>query len=156
MRGKGNIWRIVEFLENLPCTGETTLTEGCKRFSMQQNRGGVVVLLSDLLDPNGYESAFKHLLQRRNDLYVFQILAPEEIHPDMVGALRLLDQETQEPVEITVTEELLNVYERRLKAYQSQIKDTCLKYGIHYTPVSSDEPVERLLTDTFRRMGLIE
>ncbi len=155
-RGKGNIWRIVSFLEDIRPTGETTLTEGCRRFALQQNRGGVVILLSDLFDPNGYEDAFKHLLQRNNELYVFQTLAPEEARPDMIGALRLLDVETSEQVEITVTEELLNVYERRLKAFQSQIKNTCIRYGIHYSPIITDEPLERLLADSFRRMGLIE
>jgi len=155
-RGKGNIWRIVNFLEQLPIGGETTLTEGCRRFALQQRRGGVVILLSDLFDPNGYEDAFKHLLQHRNELYVFQILSPEEIQPDMIGALRLIDQETGEPVEVTASEDLLEVYERRLKAYQSQIKNTCLRYGVHYAPISTNEPMEHLLADSFRRMGLIE
>ncbi len=155
-RGKGSIWKIIDFLDNLPAQGETTLYDGCQRFALQQNRGGIVLLLSDLMDPNGYEKAFKQLLQRKNDVYILQILSPDEVHPDMVGSLRLLDVETGEPVEISVTEELLNVYERRLKAYQMGIKNTCLRYGIHFMPITTEEPVERILTHTFRRMGLIE
>ncbi|MBN2330135.1 MAG: DUF58 domain-containing protein [Candidatus Omnitrophica bacterium] len=155
-RGKSRIWSIIDFLEQLPIDGETSLAEGCRRFALQQSRGGVVVLLSDLLDPAGFEEAFKHLLQNRNELYVLQILSPQELHPDMYGALRLLDVETGEPVEVTVTEELLNVYERRLRAFQAEITRISHRYGIHYLPIATDDSIERLLTSTLRRMGLIE
>ena len=155
-RGKSRIWSIIDFLEQLPMEGETSLAEGCRRFALQQSRGGVVVLLSDLFDPSGYEDAFKHLIQNRNDLYVIQVLSPQEMHPDLFGALRLLDVETGEPVEITVTEELLNTYERRLRAFQADVTRLSNRYGVHYLPVTTDRPIERLLTDTFRRMGLIE
>ncbi len=155
-RGKYQIWRIIDFLENLPLTGETSLTEGCRRFALQQSRGGVVVLLSDLLDPNGFEQGLKHLLQSNNDLYVLQTLSPQETNPELIGALRLIDVETAEDVEISVTEELLSVYERRLKAFQHEIKQFSTRYGVHYLSLESDLPVERLLTDSFRRLGLIE
>ena len=155
-RGKARIWSIIDFLEQLPIDGETTLSEGCRRFALQQSHGGVVILLSDLFDPAGYEEAFKHLLQNRNDLYVMQVLSPQELHPDLFGALRLIDVETTEQVELTVTEELLINYERRLRAFQSEIKNLSTCYGIHYLPVSSEDPVERLLTHSFRRLGLIE
>lgn len=155
-RGKSRIWSIIDFLEQLPMDGETNLSEGCRRFILQQSRGGVVVLLSDLFSPDGYEEAFKHLLQNRNELYVFQTLSPQEIHPDLFGALRLLDVETGEPIEVTITEELLNTYERRLRAFQADVTRLSRRYGIHYLPVSTSDPIERLLTETFRHMGLIE
>ena len=155
-RSRSRIWRIIDFLEQLSIDGKTSLNEGCRRFALQQVRGGLVVLLSDLFDPAGYETAFKHLLKNRNDLFVLQILSPQEVHPDLVGALRLIDIETAENVELTATEELLSVYERRLSAFQSEIKHFCAHYGVHYQPVASDEPVERLLTNSFRRLGLIE
>ena len=154
-RGKGSIWRILNFLEELPMDGETTLADGCKRFMMQQKQGGVVILLSDLFDPDGCEDAVKQLLQKQNDVYLLQTLSPQELNPDLVGALRLLDVETNEPVEISMTEELMGVYERRLKAFQANIREFSLRYGVHYLPLSSDAPVERLLTDAFRRLGLV-
>ncbi|MDP8243828.1 MAG: DUF58 domain-containing protein [Candidatus Hinthialibacter antarcticus] len=154
-RGKGSIWRILNFLEELPMDGETTLADGCKRFMMQQKQGGIVILLSDLFDPEGCEDAVKQLLQKQNDVYLLQTLSPQELNPDLVGALRLLDVETNEPVEISVTEELLGVYERRMKAFQADVRDFSLRYGMHYLPLSSDAPVERLLTDAFRRLGLV-
>jgi uncharacterized protein (DUF58 family) len=155
-RGKSRIWAILDFLQQLPVDGTTTLAEGCRKFALQQARGGVVILLSDMFDPDGYEDALKHLLQGRNDLYILHVLSPQDLHPDIYGALRLIDVETNEPVEVTVSEELLNTYERRLRAYQSQIKHSCSRYGAHYMPISSEDSIERLLTNTFRRMGLIK
>ncbi len=155
-RGKSRIWSIVDFLEKLPIDGETHLAEGCRRFAIQQRQGGLVILLSDLMDPNGYEEALKVILQKRNELFVLQTLSPQELNPELVGALRLLDIETGEPVEVTVNEELLATYSRRLKAYQAQIKQSCTRYGIHYIPVSTEQPVDRLLSNAFRKLGLIE
>ncbi len=155
-RGKALIRRIVEYLEELPLSGGTLLYDGCKRFVQQQKRGGVVLLLSDLLDPNGYEEAVKQLLQRRNDVYLIQTLAPQELEPDLVGDLKLIDVENNDQVEISMHGELLNIYERRLKAFQSQIKEFSHRYGIHYMPVSTGTPIERMLSTTFRRLGLIE
>lgn len=155
-RGKALIRRIVEYLENLPPSGGTVLYDGCKRFIQQQKRGGIVVLLSDLLDPNGFEEGVKQLLQRRNDLYVIQTMAPQELEPDLVGDLKLIDVENDDQVEISMSGELLNIYERRLKAFQSQIKNFSHRYGIQYMPVSTGLPVEKMMSNTFRRMGLIE
>lgn len=155
-RGRNQAGRIVDFLENLPFGDETRLEDGCRKFSLQQTRGGVVILLSDLMDPDGFEPALKHLLRRRNDVYVIQTLSPQELNPDIAGDLRLIDVETGDPVEVSVTGDLISIYEKRLKAFQAQVTAYCNRYGIHYLPVSTDVPAERLLSGTFRRMGLIE
>lgn len=155
-RGKALIRRIVEYLENLPTSGATVLYDGCKRFVQQQKRGGVVVLLSDLLDPNGFEEGVKQLLQRRNDVYLIQTMSPQELEPDLVGDLKLIDVENEDQVEISMSGELLSIYERRLKAFQSQIKTFSHRYGIQYMPVSTGIPIEKMLAGTFRRLGLIE
>ena len=38
-RSKSRIWRIIEFLDNLTLEGETSLTESCRRFALQQDTG---------------------------------------------------------------------------------------------------------------------
>ena len=155
-RGKAQLRRLVDFLENLPWEGETALEEGCRRFALQQTRGGVVILLSDLMDPQGVEGTIKRLLQNRNDLYILQTLSPQELKPDWMGDLRLIDVETDDRVEVSLNEELLRLYRGRLQAFQSQVKTFCTRYGVHYLPVATDMGIERLLSHSFRRLGLIE
>ena len=37
------------------------------------------------MDKGGYQDALRYLLTRRMDIYVLQILAQEEIEPELIG-----------------------------------------------------------------------
>ena len=54
-------------------------------------RQGVVVVISDFLDKHGYQDALRYLLARNMDIYVIHILSQEEVEPELVGDLRLVD-----------------------------------------------------------------
>ncbi len=46
---------------------------------------GIVVLISDLMDKNGYEAALRYLVSQRMDVYVIHVLSQEELDPDVKG-----------------------------------------------------------------------
>ena len=55
------------------------------------------------MDKGGYEEALRYLVARQMDVYVIQILSQEEIEPDVVGDLKLVDVEDDDVAEITVS-----------------------------------------------------
>src|SRR6266568_1330911 len=57
------------------------LYEALKRGALEARQAGVAVILSDFLDPEGYESGLAALVGRGFQVDVVQILAPEEISP---------------------------------------------------------------------------
>ena len=63
-----------------------TLYDGVKDFSVRNSGTGVAVLISDLMDKQGYESALRMLVGRRMDVFVMHVLSPEEIDPPLRGA----------------------------------------------------------------------
>ena len=54
-----------------------------------------------------YQEALRYLLARNMDIYVVQVLSQEEVEPELVGDLRLVDVEDDETAEITISAPLL-------------------------------------------------
>ncbi len=101
-RGRRSMWRLMDFLKKVDPAGPSDLKQALKTFSLKSSGKGIVVLLSDFMDKGGYEDALRYLIARNMDIYVIQILSQEEIEPEIVGDLRLVDIEDDDVAEITV------------------------------------------------------
>ncbi len=80
-RGRQSVWRMLNYLNGIQPDESGSLAEGVKNFCIRNSGKGIVVLISDLMDKQGYEAALKYLLSRRMDVYVIQVLSAEEIEP---------------------------------------------------------------------------
>src|SRR5205823_3956536 len=109
-------------------------------FSVKSSGKGVVVLLSDLMDKGGYEDALRYLVARQFDIYVIQVLSQEEVDPDVVGDLKLIDIEDSDEAEVTVSAPLIQRYKQNLAAYQSAIQEYCNRRGITFLFTSNQVP----------------
>src|SRR2546426_2064994 len=92
-RGRRSLWRVMDFLQKLEPAGPSDLRGALRTFSLKCSGKGIVVLLSDLMDKGGYEDALRYLVARQLDIYLIHILSQEEIEPEVVGALQLVDIE---------------------------------------------------------------
>jgi hypothetical protein len=115
----------------------------------------VVVLISDLMDKQGYEDALRYLAARRMDVYVVHVLSREELRPDVQGDLRLIDCEDDEAIEVTVGEPLLKAYDRTLQTYLAEAREFCRRRGLNYLLIDNGTSVERVVVDMLRRQGLV-
>ncbi len=113
-RGRGQFFSLLDFAGSLRADGPTELSEGLAAYALRSREAGVAVLISDLLDPAGYERGLKALLERRFDVHVIHVLAPEEVDPTLAGDLRLTDAETGEVRDLTMDGEALGDYRQRL------------------------------------------
>jgi hypothetical protein len=89
------------------------------------------------------------------DVYVIQVLSPEELDPDIQGDLKLVDCEDQDMAEITVSRPLLDRYKRTLAAFLSGARDFCTRRGLNYLMTSTQTPVDQLVSSYLRQRGLI-
>ena len=90
-RGRRSFWRVLDFLGKLQPAGPSDLSQALRTFSIKSSGKGIVVLLSDFMDKGGYEDALRYLLARQMDIYAIQILSQDEIEPEIVGDLKLVD-----------------------------------------------------------------
>ena len=105
----------------------------------------MAVLISDLLDPAGYERGLKALLEHRFDVHVIHVLAPEEVDPTLAGDLRLTDAETGEERDLTMDGEALGDYRQRLGDFLARAEGFCRANEIAYHRVTTDTPVEEMV-----------
>jgi len=160
LRGRKSVWRMLEQLEEInpeetSPENSTSLAEGVKRFCLRNAGKGVVVLISDLMDKAGYESALKYLMAQRVDVYVIQVLSQEEIDPDVAGDLRLVDCEDADVAEISVSAPLLARYKRTLAEFTAGAQEFCSRRGMNYLLANNQTPVKDLMTGYMRRRGLV-
>jgi hypothetical protein len=136
--------------------GETvSLAEGVKNFCLRNRGRGIVVLLTDLLDKQGYEDALRYFVAHRLDCYVIQILSQEELEPDVQGDLKLVDCEDQDIAEITVSAPLLARYKRTLNDFVGGAQEFCSRRGIHYLLANNQMAISELVAHHLRRRGLV-
>lgn len=136
--------------------GETTsLADGIKNFCLRNSGRGILVLITDLMDKQGYEPALRYLLSREMDLYLIHVLSQEELDPDVKGDLKLVDCEDQDAAEITVSAPLLARYKKTLGAFVSGAQQFCSRRGINYLLANNQTPVPDLIANYLRRRGLV-
>lgn len=154
-RGRSATREVFAFLESLQAEGGTSLEAAARRFTLQMPRNGLVIVLSDFLDKAGYEGALSRLLHKRCEIFVMQILAEEELHPELSGDLRLVDAEDGAVAEITVTPALLTRYSALMEAYSNELKGFCVKRGIGYLRTSAAIPFEEVVLRALKGVGLV-
>jgi uncharacterized protein (DUF58 family) len=154
-RGRRSLWRLLDFLGKVEPGGPGDLARALRTFSLKCSGKGIVVLLSDFMDKGGYEDALRYLVARQMDVYVIQILSPEEIDPEVSGELKLVDVEDDDVAEVTVSGPLLKRYKENLAAYRAALHDFCTKRGVSCLLTSTEVPFDRLVLTYLRQRGLV-
>lgn len=155
LRGRRGVWRMLDYLNSIEPGETASLAEGVKNFCLRNAGKGIVVLISDLMDKSGYESALRYLVSQRVDVYVIHVLSQEELDPDVKGDLKLVDCEDQDIAEITVSAPLLARYKATLNAFVGGAQEFCNRRGMNYLLANNQTPVKDLIGSYLRRRGLV-
>src|ERR1051326_2854653 len=91
--GKNAIWTVGDFLNHLPRSGTTDLNRALYDLGRIVSGPGLTIVISDFLAPGGYRTGIRALRQLRQEVALLQILAPDELEPDLQGDWRLRDSE---------------------------------------------------------------
>jgi uncharacterized protein (DUF58 family) len=141
-RGRNQALPLMDFLSRLRPSGQTSLNDGLSQYTLKCREAGVAVLISDLMDPAGFDRGLKALLERRFDIHVIHVLSADEMNPTFGGDLRLLDAETGELRDLTLDAEALRAYRQRLHEFFERTEQFCRSKEISYYRVVTDTPVE--------------
>ncbi len=155
-RGQQNSLRLLQFLENGRAVGITDLNLSLRNYALRGGRPGLLFILSDLLSPNGYQEGLNALQARGYEVGLIHILSPDELEPPVSGDLKLVDVETGTDAEITLDATTLNLYRQRLREWQNEIANYCAHRHLHYIPLTTNLPWEKLVMQTLRVKGIIK
>jgi uncharacterized protein (DUF58 family) len=155
LRGRSSLWRMQEFLAGIEPGENVALAEGVRNFCLRNSGKGILVLITDLMDKEGFEKALRFLVAQQMDVYVLHVLCPEELNPEVKGDLRLIDCEDEDVAEVTISRPLLDKYKRTLAAFVDGAREFCTRRGMNYLMVSTETPVETLVANYLRKRGLV-
>ncbi len=154
-RGKNRIFAVLEFLRAQEADGPTGLGDAMRSFVAQNKRRGVAILLSDLYDPRGFEEGLNVLRYQKFETHVIQIVDPSEVRPPLHGDVRLVDEETGEAREVTVTPRVLERFARAHAEYRAGIERFCAEKQVSFHAVETSTPFDEAILRILRRGGML-
>jgi len=155
LRGSGRVFRLLAALSGIgPADGPTDLLLAARHAGAQLSGRGVVVLISDLLDPAA-DRVIRELAATGSELIVLHVLSPEEVEPAIEGDLRLVDVESGDGIDVTIDLAALDAYRDRLAAWRDGLADLAAKRRATYVPISTDVPLADLVFAELRRRRVV-
>jgi uncharacterized protein (DUF58 family) len=155
-RGKAQIFKIFDFLDGMQAGQHTSLEQAFKTFVTQNKRRGMAVVLSDFYDPTGFEEGMNYLRYYKFDPIVIHVYDRRELEPTVQGELQLVDCETGDVREITVTPEIVKEYRQAFEEFGRELEEFCTRKQILYFRVPIQETFDDLVLRIFRAGGFIK
>lgn len=155
MRGRGKVFRMFDVLRALRATGETDMAASFREFIGRERRRGVVIVIGDFYDVDGFPRALKVLRHPKNDVFVIHVVDSSEEEPDLRGDLRLVDRERGGFRELNVTDALRARYVAAFRELGERVESFCIKNEMGYVRARTTIPFDDLVLGILRRGGLV-
>ncbi len=156
LRGRGHTLGLLTWLEKVYTRGGVNLNETLSELALRTARAGVCIVISDMMSPQGYEDGLRALQGRGHEVTVVQVLSPDEVNPEIIGDLKLVDVESGIPQDVTIDAPMMDLYRQRLQAWQAEISTYCIRRGIHFLAAETSTPWEQLILSELRRARVVQ
>lgn len=147
VRGKRKYAELLNFLHVLSPDNLTNVNACLTEYATISKYPGIVLVLSDLFDPKGYQEGLKALTYRDFDVHLIQVLDHEELFWADTGTLILRDVETGEKKTTFVDQALAKRYRQTVEIFLANIRGFCNNYGINHYVYDTSILFEEFLID---------
>lgn len=155
-RGKAQIFKIFDFLRKLEPSQNTSMEDAFSTFVAQNKRQGIAVVLSDFYDPRGFEEGLNKLRYFKFEPIVVHIYDERELNPTIQGEMELVDVETGELCQVTLTPELVREYRQAFFDFSDELEEYCTRKSVLYFRAPIQEAFDELVLRVFRAGGFIK
>ncbi len=131
-RGRRRIGAVLRHLDAITAGSSTSLSRAVDALLAQRPRPGLVALISDFLDPEGFERPIDRLLARGFEPVLFHVIAHEELDPEPGADVVLVDSESGHRVEVSLDARAIRAYRARLDAFCAELEGHAKKRGLFY------------------------
>jgi uncharacterized protein (DUF58 family) len=145
---------LFRHLQALTGSGTTPFAAAVTHLLAQPGRSGLTVVLSDLLTPE-WETGLSRLPARGGDVVVVHVLAPEDLTPDFVGDLELVDAEGAGRVAVSCSPDTVASYAKAAEAWADNVAARARAAGAAYVRIGSHDDIEPLLLGGWREAGVL-
>lgn len=151
--GKSMLQNMLTFLENSDFDGGTELPEAIKKRDLKSR--GIAIVVSDFFSKGSINELIKFLAYKKQQIILIQVLCEEELAPTLGGEVTLIDSETKEEINLTITPKLMKLYEKKLSTITSGLKEMAKKYGGTFVQVNSSDEIDKIVFEKFSKEGVI-
>ena len=155
LRGSGRALRLLGELSAIEAAdGPTDLVAAARHAAAQLSGRGVIILISDLLDPAA-DRVIRELASTRSELIVLHVLSPDELDPPLEGDLRLVDRETGASIDVTADLATIDAYRQRLADWKASFAHLAARRQATYVDLATDTPLNELIFAELRRRRVL-
>ena len=141
LSGRAAFPRLTGFLDICAPDGtEGTLTEAVKR--TEGLKKGLCFLITDGYTEDALKEALDYLRYLKQETAVIQVLAGEELRPELEGAVRLTDSESGENLDLLADRSALAAYHDALDRFLKDIGENCAAAEAPYMLLDGSKPFE--------------
>lgn len=134
----------------------TDIVRPLKELAGNLKRRGLVVLISDLMeDEEQTITTLRQLRAMGNEVIVFHVLDPQELHFEFGDSSEFVDMETGE-THITTPGAIRQSYLEQLEQYLDYCRRECQRGGVDYCLMDTSQPLDRALHTYLSRRARLQ
>ena len=118
---------------------------------------GRSIIISDFLTDDNFLDAIDHLRGKKRDVLCLQVLADEEMHPQIRGKTIIRDSEDMGRFyKDNIGRDILDAYRKALDYITKRIEDHCISREADYQLVSTKDELKDILLNSLAKKGVIK
>lgn len=143
-KGKSQRKLFEYFMAELPAPEASSFANGANFYAAKDST--VLFIISDGLEPlEDWQRLFRQAPRYAQDIRFLQISTIDERNPQFSGDLRLLDQETGEPLNVTMGTQTMEAYRRKRELHQKGLESLCAKHGVRFEQLHIEDGIQHVL-----------
>lgn len=169
-QGKRRVISTLKFLSSLKASSQIKeekygLAQSLKNYTDTYPRGGLLVIVSDLLNADvaadagqstkWLAEALRHLPAPRWQVMVMHMLTAQEMDPALLGDVELQDIETGDRLPFRLDEHTLSQYRLRVRRWCNELQQACAQRQAIYARVLAEWPFEQMVVPYLRQRGVL-
>lgn len=149
LRTAADLPEVDRFLSECGAGGPTSFLTSVRSLGERFPQRGLVVVVSDLMMPEGWVEGFRTIGALGHELRVVHVRCKEDLEPDLAGELELFDAEDQRTVRLRISRDLLDAYRVEIEKHVAGCRDAARRAGGRFVDVPVDMPIELALRRAF-------
>lgn len=106
----------------------------------------VLFIITDGLEPIAdWERCLRSMPRFSQDIRLILVQSSDEVAPQFSGDLQLVDRETEERLNVSVSTRIVEDYEKKRHQHFQELDILCRRFGIHTLKVETKDDISHIL-----------
>lgn len=147
--GKRQFSSVLHQINGVKCTISTSFYKTLSEIAPKLQKNAISIIFSDVLEDYDFENAIRLLRGLDHKIYLFNILDPSEIDPNLKGDLLIKDLESDRSIPLRLSDTVKEEYKKKFDIYFKKIHDICTTNKVIYERTTTTTPIESHLVKYF-------